>query len=139
MVLKRKKNCKILYEEKTSKYYVEKIKNMQEFYDIQEAFREYGEIHKIEKEREGRYFKHNKLIYELYPDQVFLIAKSLEILKFFIDKSMFFNCDKEDLKSKSLDIFYLYQILYKQYIAYAPKKVQSQAEEKYKFLRTINY
>ena len=133
MVLKRKKNCKLIYEPKNSKYYVDEIKHLTEYQDLQEAFRKYGEVHRAEKWNEDRFYKDGYLKYEFLPEQVFLIAKSIEMFKFFVDNSFFFKCDKEFLKSKSVDLFYLYQIVYKQYLHYVPEKMQSRIEEKYDF------
>ena len=102
---------------------------MTEYQDLQEAFRKYGEIHRAEKWNEERFYKDGYLKYEFSPEQVFLIAKSVEILKFFVDNSFFFKCDKEFLKSKSVDLFYLYQIIYTQYVHYVPKNMQSRIEK----------
>lgn len=139
MVLKRKKNCKLIYEQKNSKYYVERIGSISEFYELQEAFREYGRLNNIEKLNQERFYNNDMLHYELYPEQVFLIAKSIEIFKFFIDNSFFFNCEKEELESKSVDLFYLYQILFVQYSNYVPKNLQIKIEKKYDFRNFRKY
>lgn len=133
MVLKRKKTARLIYEPKNKKYYVDKITNIKEFQDLQSAFRDYGDICRAEKNQVERYYKNGYLHFEFLPNQVVLLAKAVENLKYFIDYSKFFNCEIEDLKSKSVDLFYLHQILLTEFYNFLPKEVQSQAEEKYNF------
>lgn len=71
--------------------------------------------------------------YELLPNQALLLAKSIQMFKQFVDTSKFFNCEIEDLKSKSIDLFYLEQIILTEYYNFVPKEVQSCIEEKYNF------
>lgn len=126
------------YEPKTSKYYLDRIKSMQEFENIQEAFQKYHEFHKWEREEEQRFFENGYLKYEFLPEQVFLIAKSVQLLKFFVDNSFFFKCS-EELESKSIDLFYLYQIITKEYMAYIPKDVQDKIEKENIYLQRLNF
>ena len=133
MILKRKKNAKLIYEPKNKMYYIDRITHISEFQDIQEAFREYGKISKIEKEQGERYYKNGYLHYELLPNQALLLIKAIQMMKYFVDTSRFFECDVEDLKSKSIDLFYLEQIIMTEYYHYVPKKVQSHVEEIYNF------
>lgn len=137
MIIKRKKNARMYYEPKTSKYYLDKIKSMQEFENIQEAFQKYHEFHKWEREEEQRFFENGYLKYEFLPEQVFLIAKSLQIFKFFVDNSFFFKCS-EELESKSIDLFYLYQIVTKEYMAYIPKEIQQKIEKENRYFQEID-
>ena len=133
MVLKRKKNAKLIYDSKNKMYYVDKITHISEFQDLQEAFKEYGKIAKIDKENGERYYKNGYLHYELLPSQALLLAKAVQLFKQFVDTSKFFNCEIEDLKSKSIDLFYLEQIILTEYYHFVPKEVQSQTEQKYDF------
>lgn len=137
MVIKRKKNARMYYEPKTSKYYLDKIKSMQEYNSLQLAFQKYHEFHKWEREEELRFFENGYLKYEFSPEQVFLMAKSVQIFKFFVDNSFFFDC-KETLESKSIDLFYLYQIITKEYMAYVPREEQDRIEKEYRELQRIN-
>lgn len=66
-----------------------------------------------------------KVVLDLYPSDVELILKGIEQLKFFIDKSMYFKCDKEFLNSKSLDCLYLNQYIYSVYKNCVPKDKQN--------------
>ena len=133
MILKRKKNAKLIYEPKNKLYYVDKITHISEFTDLQEAFREYGKIARIDKENGERYYKNGYLHYELLPSQALLLAKSIQMFKYFVDSSKFFKCDTEDLKNKSIELFYLEQIILTEYYDYVPREVQSQTEQKYDF------
>jgi hypothetical protein len=133
MIIKSKKNCKLIFEPVTNKYYVKESSHLTEYRDLEDAFRKYGEINKINRENRARFYENGLLKFELYPEQVFLITKSIEIMKFFVDNSFFFNCDRNNLEVKSTDLFYLYQSLYMQYSQYVPKKLRNKIEENYNF------
>lgn len=131
MVIKRKKNANLIYEPKNSKYYLDLIKAMQQYDTMQDAFRKYNEFHKLEREEEKRFFRDNRLVYELSPNQVYLLIKSIEMFKFFVDNSFFFKCEREELQDTSIDLFYLYQIIYKQFMAYVPQEMKNKIYQEY--------
>lgn len=132
MILKRP------YKRDNKRYYMEKSQISAKYQRIQENFNKYIEIHRINNENRERFYKNNMLKYDLYPEQVFLIIKSIEILKFFIDKSFFFNCNKNDLKIKSYDLYFLYHILFIQYTNYVSEETKRKIEKKYDFRNFSN-
>lgn len=138
MIVKQKKNAKLIYEPKNGKYYLDKITNLEEYRNEKDAFEKYHEFHKHHKEDELRFFEDGMLKYEFSPEQVFLLAKGVQMLKYFVDNSFFFDC-KETLKDKSIDLFYLYQIIYKQYNAYVPKDELQKLESKNRNFKLIKF
>lgn len=102
MILKQKKNCKMIFV--NNKYYIKTQKNLYHFGDdFQEAQEYYDNIIQIEKSGPLK-FVQGKFRLELYPEEMLDLIKALEIYKFSLDKFIIFSHDRELLKSKMVDI-----------------------------------
>lgn len=110
MILKRKKDCKLIYV--NNKYYIKTEKNLYHFNDnFIEAIEWYNNIKEIEK-RGKLVFSQGKFKIELYPDELNDILHAIEFYKFSVDKSFYFKCDFDSLKNKSFDLSFLYNYLF---------------------------
>ena len=122
MVIKRKKECKLIFD--NSNYYVEGCGYFFKFNNIKDAQYFYNNFKSLYLNSKQLYDIEGKIVLDLYPSDVELILKGVEQIKFFIDNSMFYKCDKEYLKSKSLDCFYLNEYIYSVYKNCLPKDKQ---------------
>ena len=122
MVIKRKKDCKIIYNH--NHYYVETCNYFFKFNKREDAEYFYNNCKNISFEFYSKCDIEGKMYYDLYPEDVELILKGIEQLKFFLDKSLYFTDKKENLKEKSYDCFYLYQYIYSRYKEKVPKEKQ---------------
>lgn len=117
MILKQKKDCKLIF--KNEKYYIHTNKILYHFgNDFDEATRYYDNIREIEKEGIARYYLNGKFHLDFYPDEIKLIIKSLECYKFFVDNNRFLDVSKEKLNNFDFDIEFLTQYMYSLYIEY---------------------
>lgn len=123
MVLKRKKDCKLIYD--NNNYYIDGAGYFFKFNNLDDAQYFYNNFKKLYLNSRQLYEIEGKVVLDLYPSDVELILKGIEQLKFFIDKSMYFKCDQEFLNSKSLDCFYLNQYIYSIYKNCVPKDKQN--------------
>lgn len=122
MVIKRKKDCKLIYD--NDNYYVDGLGHFFKFNNLNDAQYFYNNFKSLYLNSRQLYELEGKIVLDLYPSDVELILKGIEQLKFFIDKSMYFKCDKEFLNSKSLDCFYLNQYIYSIYKNCVPEENQ---------------
>ena len=120
MVLKRKQNCKIIYD--NINYYVETKEHMFKFNNLTDAEYFYKNAQKISVDFLRQFNWEGKIYMEFYPEDVELLMKSLEQFKFFLDKSLYFCDNKNIFKEKSLDCFYLYEYISGMYREYVNKK-----------------
>lgn len=110
MILKQKKNCKLIYS--NNKYYIQTNKNLYHFSNnLVEANQYYEHIREIEESGALRYVD-GKFKVELYPEELADILHSIEFYKFSVDKSFYFKCDFESLRAKSFDLSFLYEHLF---------------------------
>lgn len=123
MVIKRKKNCKIIFD--NNNYYVESFNYFFKFSRKEDAEYFYNNCKDISFEFYSKFDVEGKLYFDFYPEDVELILKGIEQLKFFLDKSLYFTDNREILKEKSYDCFYLYQYIYSRYKDKFPKDNQN--------------
>ena len=120
MVIKRKQNCKIIYD--NINYYVETKDYMFKFNNFTDAEYFYENCKNISIEFLRQFNWEGKVYLEFYPEDVLIIMKSLEQFKFFLDKSLYFTDNQENLKKRSLDVFYLYEYIIGMYRNYVNDK-----------------
>lgn len=123
MVIKRKKNCKIIFD--NNNYYVESLNYFFKFNRKEDAEYFYNNCKEISFEFYSKFDVEGKLYFDFYPEDVELILKGIEQLKFFLDKSLYFTDNREILKEKSYDCFYLYQYIYSRYKDKFPTEKQN--------------
>ena len=123
MVIKRKKNCKIIFD--NNNYYVESLNYFFKFNRKEDTEYFYNNCKEISFEFYSKFDVEGKLYFDFYPEDVELILKGIEQLKFFLDKSLYFTDNREILKEKSYDCFYLYQYIYSRYKDKFPTEKQN--------------
>ena len=119
MVIKRKQNCKIIYD--NVNYYVETKEHLFKFNNLVDAEYFYKNCQKISVDFLRQFNWEGKIYMEFFPDDVELLMKSLEQFKFFLDKSLYFTDNKEIFKEKSQNCFYLYEYILGMYRNYKNK------------------
>lgn len=119
MVIKRKVNCKIIYD--NSNYYVETKDRLFKFNNFQDADFFYKNVQKISVDFLRQFNWEGKIYLEFYPEDLELIMKAIEQFKFFLDNSRFFALNSELSKKKSLDCYYLYEYIVGMYRNYKDK------------------
>lgn len=122
MVIKRKKQCKIIYD--NYNYYVETSNYFFKFTSIEDAQYFYNNCKNISLDLYRNFDIEGKIYLDIYPEDMELIIKGIEQLKFFLDKSLYFSDNKDKLNQKSFDCFYLYEYLYSVYKNKVPKEKQ---------------
>ena len=120
MVLKRKENCKIIFD--NVNYYVETKNHLFKFNNYSDAEYFYKNAQKISVDFLRQFNWEGKIYLEFYPEDLELIMKSLEQFKYFLDKSLYFCDNKNIFKEKSFDCFYLYEYILGMYREYKDKK-----------------
>ena len=120
MILKRKQNCKIIYD--NFNYYVQTKDRLFKFNNLFDAEYFYKNIQKISIDFLRQFNWEGKIYLEFYPEDIELILKSIEQFKFFLDKSLYFCDNKNIFNKKSIDCFYLYQYILGMYNNYKNKK-----------------
>lgn len=123
MVIKRKKDCKIIFD--NNNYYVETNQYFFKFNNEEDAKYFYNNCKSISVEFLRKFDWEGKIYLEFYPEDLELLIKGIEQLKFFLDKSLYYSSDKNTLKRKSLDCFYLYEYINTMYRNYVPKEKQN--------------
>lgn len=108
LVIRRKKNCRLLYVNKN--YYLEGNYIFKKYKSKIEAFENYENIRKIDKNINKTDLL-GRVEVELYQDDFDIILKSLEIYKFVINQNILISAEKEFLKKKNFDVDFLFQVL----------------------------
>ena len=129
MLVKNKKNCKL--EKQKYFYYVQTPEFKEKYSTYEEAFKVYKNINYYRNKKLETSYLRGKMDFQFYAEDVYLIIKSLEIFKFFVDKSMFFECEREDLKDKSVELFMLYEQIASQFFTYVPAREKLKIEKIY--------
>lgn len=129
MILKQKKNCKMIFC--NDKYYIQTNKNLYHLgLDYEEAENYYKNIAQIEEEGRPKPFQDGKFRIELYPADMKLLLNSLETLSFFIKQNRFLDCNNEILAEKNYDIDFLAEYLFCLYNQYVPSEIKTNKEKK---------